>query len=1794
MKLINNRYKLINMLEKDVFGTTYIASDLSNENKKMLLKLIYIKNKDKKFIDFLIHNFIRIASLKHVYLQQSNSFNIINTIDTKKVDDFQYFYTSEYVEEKFDNYQDLPRLEINNIFLKLCYALNYLHFRGIAYKYLNFENIVTVNNEGNVEYKLRDLVTIYQYQENISSINQYNNQFIAPEIKSGKNGDYSSDIYSLGVILFYIFSGLDYKKSDFNEVLKKSNGNNGLTRILEKMTAPDPSSRYKNILKVVNDLKEYLAVEYDFFDRNCYEKLYFNIPLVSRLQEKSIVIDSINGKFLGKLEDNFIFVYGEAGIGKSRFVKEIDFQVRMNKINVCSIEVSQENEQMFYIYKMILKFIVKHNKIDNDLIDKYGNELVKILPGLTSMWNVKPSETLMEDKEILRLNNRIYNFISEFASKNPLVIILDNIHYVHQNDLNILEHLIKNTKNSSLVIICTYRHESSLKFSGFLSKLKENKKTRFIQLRKLNFEETAIMIKDILGMNYKPLRLTTKIMEETNGNPRYVEEIVKSLFVNGQILINEERLWFVDIDDIYDLELPSSIDDAILKSIHSLDSITRDVLDVISIFHFPVSLQTISKISDKDEASIIKVLVNLVCLRIINEKFEDWGYSYDYYDKHIKSFIYNNIGDNQKRCYHLNAAKILEDFYIREGRDYALELIYHFTNCGENDKAIKYCIKSAEKMEELYIYNQAIVFYNKAIDLLTDYDNLSAFIDILMRMGHIYELIGEVDNAFEVYSKVANISHEKQLPKHLIDAQNKLAHIYFFKNETDLAKNLLEESIALSKSLGYIGGELEGALQQCKLFNFTKTYPNLRALLNKYINISLKDCEYCYTGQFFNEKGKLYFDEGEMSKSKYCFEQSIFFLEKSNNNIKTTSSLNNMGVIYLEAYKNIPKAREYYNQALDLFKKYNYITDRGVVLLNIGETYLYEDKYSEAINYFNKAVDISTEIGDSSILFASYVHLCHTYLSLYQYGKSYFYLKKLELEFENYSRYDYYYYCYYLIHINFYVQLHNYCLADNWYEDFFNAISNKRVDFDLELRIIELKMYKIQAQFHLNKSIDIEGIKAFLSENLDKVHLKPVRDFLINLVYILTVKNQMDFAKYFLDVDAKLIDKFNTEIFDLKRDFALGLFSDNKIEFFKKLLNRLEGKELHEFEWKIFKILGDEYYKRNDCFNALSNYITSLDILKSLAHRIPENLRQNYIFGYDIHLVIKERIEDLKGKIFGRDYVSNFKIANIKLKKNLKEFFDFSDLNTFFSNKEFMKSVYKASRQESPLQITDLKALIQNLIKNELYNIQLILGYCIQICLAERGFVFIINENNDIQEVISIGNHEPTKEIRDFLKNVHHKGHDVLITNENQFNNKSLKHNEIKSLICIPIKNLDKENPLDINTDYKKKCENKIYSGEIVGYLYLDTKRVFNNITYESYEKCCSLVNLLYVMIQNYDLKKISSIDKLTNLFLRKHIEDLFKKEMFFAQKNELQLSVVMCDIDKFKQVNDFYGHRKGDEVLGAIGNIIKSNLRKTDLVGRYGGEEFIIILPETDVNDAYIACEKLRGIIENSEILGRGRALTMSFGISCYPIHGSSEEELVEKADQALYKSKKSGRNKTTIWNKNIGYDKYRYDKLAGIITGNTFTDYRNVKFILDIIELLKSSIDRTDRIFKVLGYLIEISESEYGAIFEIEDETIKDIYARKRADNKWVENFKFNRSIISEFIGKKQGDFFIDWNDISEIDTFTGTPSWNSFIIVPLINNDVQKGILLLSIPINDKEFDFGTFNLVNSLSGAIGSVI
>jgi diguanylate cyclase (GGDEF)-like protein len=163
-------------------------------------------------------------------------------------------------------------------------------------------------------------------------------------------------------------------------------------------------------------------------------------------------------------------------------------------------------------------------------------------------------------------------------------------------------------------------------------------------------------------------------------------------------------------------------------------------------------------------------------------------------------------------------------------------------------------------------------------------------------------------------------------------------------------------------------------------------------------------------------------------------------------------------------------------------------------------------------------------------------------------------------------------------------------------------------------------------------------------------------------------------------------------------------------------------------------------------------------------------------------------------------------------------------------------------------------------------------------------------------------------------------------------------------------------------------------------------------------------------------MRQESIRDPLTGLFNRRFMQESLLQELRRAERTSRPLSIVMLDLDHFKNLNDMYGHDAGDEALHRLGLLLKTRIRGSDIACRYGGEEFTLILPEASMTVAVARMEELRQDIKQLVVRHDGRnvsRLTGSFGISAFPQHGTTPEQLLKAADEALYRAKQAGRDR-------------------------------------------------------------------------------------------------------------------------------------------------------------------------------------
>ena len=214
-------------------------------------------------------------------------------------------------------------------------------------------------------------------------------------------------------------------------------------------------------------------------------------------------------------------------------------------------------------------------------------------------------------------------------------------------------------------------------------------------------------------------------------------------------------------------------------------------------------------------------------------------------------------------------------------------------------------------------------------------------------------------------------------------------------------------------------------------------------------------------------------------------------------------------------------------------------------------------------------------------------------------------------------------------------------------------------------------------------------------------------------------------------------------------------------------------------------------------------------------------------------------------------------------------------------------------------------------------------------------------------------------------------------------------------------------------------CLPLVSLGETLGVLAVESAQT-NAFAPADAQPLESVADICAAAIQNAryfeKVRQLAYVDGLTGIFNRRYFEMRMAEEIERAQRYENELSVIMIDIDNFKKLNDEFGHLLGDEALRQVSTIFAHNLRKADIACRYGGEEFVILAPQTSGDHAHAVAEKLRKVVEGWSFPGVPRPVTITAGVCSFPANGRTRDELVKAADDALYFAKQHGRNRVQL----------------------------------------------------------------------------------------------------------------------------------------------------------------------------------
>ncbi len=524
---------------------------------------------------------------------------------------------------------------------------------------------------------------------------------------------------------------------------------------------------------------------------------------VSENQNSVILVDGLEYLIL---QNNFENVL--------KFVELLKDDIAINNaILILPIDPATLEARQLALLERYMRVITPN--IDQNMINKVTqNPSIISAPGYMYMQNEYAQRQFGIDyaAEKDKMFEAILELVRNISLKKTLILLIDDLHWADYSSVQLLQYLFQNTIDNNLLIIGSYRPEDISEENNFIQKLVDNiKKLKFqdrlhiLKLKRLQKEEISQVVKNILNKEV-PNNILNLILEKSEGNPLYIEEIIKSLLEENFILL-EDNNFNPRCDkgtkdfDVSKIEIPDSITELIRMRIDRITKVSElndQLLKHASIIGSKFNFDILLRAMNIDEELLLDSIENLMRRNIIHEVDVDI-YKFDH--TYIREVIYNHLGSRRKKILHAKIGQSIESLYINNLEEHYAELAYHFSNGNVIDKAVFYSIKEGEIAKELCAYDEALIHYRSALDMLkkgiTNDSKKSDLINIYLNLGDLSLILGYWDKAKSYFEKSLGYSKEFGDDLKKVELRSKLGQIEIKKKRWCLAIKELEKVLNL-------------------------------------------------------------------------------------------------------------------------------------------------------------------------------------------------------------------------------------------------------------------------------------------------------------------------------------------------------------------------------------------------------------------------------------------------------------------------------------------------------------------------------------------------------------------------------------------------------------------------------------------------------------------------------------------------------------------------------------------------------------------------------------------------------------------------------------------------------------------------------------------------------------------------------------------------------------------------------------------------------------------------------------
>ncbi|MEM7166733.1 MAG: tetratricopeptide repeat protein [Planctomycetota bacterium] len=1031
-QILNNRYRIDRLLGRGGMGQVYLAEDLSGGGD-VALKTIRegVEEADRRRFEREIRT---LRTLSHPHIVPFRDLGLAGE---------SIFYTMEYhagvtLEDVLEKHGALQTTEALDWFLRVLLqvadALSYLHQRRLVHRDIKPANILLSVNDGspppsepaawvgltNVTASLTDfgLVKTRDGDGALTRTALGTPQYMSPEqIEASPAVDERSDLYSLGVILYRAATGqLPYER--LSDALSRTPArparelNPELPEILEQglewMLQFEAFRRPSNATEAMEVLGSIL-------DRRA--PAHDSAPAISKLSQpvfsgRRDEIEKLSEIATAAVRGNghWASITGERGIGKSWLLERSEFKSRAllqsgADIYQGTFSPGRAHSGFQQLLSAMLRHIDRHHGRDHaiDALGRWGQSLRSLFPQLQvegwlddcpSVDGSVPHEILKE-----RVFETVVGVLCAFAEVEPRVIVLEDVHYGDDFDLELLRRLVLSAIQLPILVVTTHRSEFQGRVAGLERLLHEiRSEERLLEIEMLPFgaAETRTMVQSMLApARAVPEPFVEVLLERTDGVPLYLLHLVNSLWNRELISLNSAG-WHVDPDAVRELPIPESTRSHFLLVLDEMSADELKVLNIAAVLGTTFSFDVLLEAVEGDEFALDALCRNLVHAGVLQEHQNGFRFLHSF----EQEIILQRLSQPMQRRLHARVGKVLEVFYHDTLDDHIGEIAEHMYLGGDQERGVEYLRRAALQAEKAYATRAALDYNRKALELCQD-PNYRPM--LLVAIGDQHLKLGEHDQAVHHFREA--IGYFTQVEELLLDDNS--------ERLTAEQKQELEDYVQLLLKFGEVStrrGDFAPALE-----NFQKAEQIARRV-NAAEKIALSLVSQAATFAFredFDGAVRSYENaieiyeaqspvhghglasawgglaavvkvRGDLPRASECFQRGLKISQDTGDQLLTARLLTNLGNLY-RAEGNMQDAVDAFERALDIRDRYGDRQGVAICFMNLGRAHALLGDLRRSLEALTHAQEAFQAIGDKhgTLLTLGNLGTLHFYLGAF-------------------------------------------------------------------------------------------------------------------------------------------------------------------------------------------------------------------------------------------------------------------------------------------------------------------------------------------------------------------------------------------------------------------------------------------------------------------------------------------------------------------------------------------------------------------------------------------------------------------------------------------------------------------------------------------------------------------------------------------------------------------------------------------------------------------------------------------